>query len=280
MARTITIIHKEILDDIAANEALSDVLTSTSIYAVFRAFSYVIASAIFLLEKMFDQHIIETNTIIFNQKSGRKSWYKFMALQFQYGFDLVEDKDYYDNNGVDESLVLSSKIIKYAAVDEAQESSRVIIKVAREINGVLSPLTQDQYDAFVYYINEIRWAGTEISIINYLADQLYLNIQVKRDALVLDQNGMSILNGNYPINDAILEFMKELPFDGDLRLSGLVDKLQVISGVIDVTVLSAESSWINPTTGGYGVPQPIFISKKAESGYFEVVNFDNIAYVV
>ena len=113
-----------------------------------------------------------------------------------------------------------------------------------------------------------------------MPDQLYLNIQIKRDALVLNSNGMSILNGNYPVVDAIQDFMKELPFNGELRLSALVDKLQKVTGVIDATILSAQSAWINPDTSGYGIPQPIFISKIAESGYYEVVNYDTISYVV
>ncbi|MGZ9677542.1 hypothetical protein [Flavobacterium sp. GNP001] len=117
-------------------------------------------------------------------------------------------------------------------------------------------------------------------MINYLPDRLFLNIQIKRDALVLDANGMSIQNANNPVNEAIQEFMKELPFDGDLRLSALVDKMQAAPGVIDATLLSAESSWIRPELNGYGTPQPIYISKVAESGYYEVVTFENITYVV
>ncbi|MNG06994.1 hypothetical protein D3C84_902770 [compost metagenome] len=91
---------------------------------------------------------------------------------------------------------------------------------------------------------------------------------------------MSIQDANYPVNEAIQQFMKELPFDGDLRLSALVDKLQKVPGVLDATIVSAASAWINPGIDGYDIPQPIYISKVAESGYFEVVTFDNIDYVV
>lgn len=280
MARTITTIHKGILDSIVANEVLSPYLTSTSIYAIYRAFSYVIATAIWLLESFFDQHTTEVNAIILNQKSGRKPWYRDMALRFQYGFDLVPDKDYFDNGMATDEDIEDSKIIKYAAVSESEETSRVILKIAGETSGVLSPINEEQYEAFDAYIDEIRWAGVQYSIINYLPDQLYLNIQIKRDPLVLNSTGMSILNGNHPVQEAIQEYMKELPFNGELQLSLLVDKLQKVTGVIDATILSAQSAWINPDTSGYGVPQPIFISKVAESGYYEVVNFDNINYVV
>lgn len=280
MARTITTIHKGILDDIAANETLNAYLTSTSVYAIYRVFSYVIATSIWVMENLFDQHVVEVNTTILNQKSGRLPWYRDMALKFQYGFDLVSDKDYFDNGTATDAEIEDSKIIKYAAVSESDETSRVILKIAGETNGVLSPINEEQYNAFDAYIDEIRWAGVQYSIINYLPDKLYLNIQIKRDALVLDANGLSILNGNYPVVEAIQEYMKELPFNGELRLSALVDKLQKVTGVIDATILSAQSAWINPDTSGYGTAQPIYISNVAESGYYEVANFDTISYVV
>jgi hypothetical protein len=45
----------------------------------------------------------------------------------------------------------------------------------------------------------------------------------------------------------------------------------------DATLISAESSWIDPHRTG---TERHNISKIAESGYFEIVTFDNIAYVV
>jgi len=281
MARSLASIHKLMLDDIASNEVLSTKLTSPSLYAVFRNFTYIIAVAIWLLEGFFDKHRAEVDNKILNQKSGRLSWYRTMALQFQFGFDLVPDKDYFNNGNATAEQIAASKIIKYAAVNEATESSRVILKIAGEVGGVLVPFTNPaQVQAIAYYVNEFRIAGVNVTIVNYAADQLYLNLQIKRDALLIDANGLSIANGNYPVNDAIAKFMKELPFNGELRLSALVDKLQLIPGVIDATVLSAQSAWINPQTNGYGTPQPIFISKVAESGYFKVVNYNSIAYVV
>lgn len=280
MARPLASIHKLMLDDIISNEVLSTKLSSPSLYAIFRNFTYIVAVAIWIFEGFFDQHRVETDDKILNQKSGRLSWYRTMALQFQFGFDLVPDKDYFDNGNATAEQIAASKIIKYAAVNEATESSRVILKIAGETNGELSPFTDaDQIEAIEYYVNEFRIAGVVVTIINYAADQLYLNLQIKRDALVIDSTGMN-REGRFPVLEAIAEFMKELPFNGELRLSALIDKLQLIPGVIDATVLSAQTAWINPATNGYGIPQPVFISKVAESGYFKVVNYDSIAYVV
>lgn len=284
MARTLTQIHNAILQDIASNAVLAAALTSNSLYAIFRLFTFIIASAIFIHEGFFDQHSQEINTMIYNQKSGRVSWYKTMALNFQYGFDLVQDKDYFDNGNATQEEIEASKIIKYSAVNESDNESRVIIKIAGETDGSLSHFTDlNQVEAIEAYFKEIKWPG-KITIINYKADKLYLNIQIKRDPLRLTHDGMDKGpdGGNYPVVEALKEFMKELDFNGELKLSAMVDKMQGIPGVLDATVLSAQSAWIDPLLegDGYGVPQPINISKVAESGYFEIVTFDTISYVV
>jgi hypothetical protein len=280
MARSITQIHNGMLNDIASSEVLSIHLTSSSKYALFRLFTYIVATAIWISESFLDQHTFEVNDKLANQKSGTKTWYRIMALRFQYGFDLVTDKDYFDNGNATEDQIEASKIIKYSAVSESNDESRIIIKIAGEQDGVLVNFTDpSQVEAIKAYFKDIKWPG-KITIINYLADRLYLNIQIKRDALVLDDNGMSKLNANYPVNEALQEFMKELKFNGELQLSSLIDKIQIVPGVLDATLLSAQSTWIDPEFDDYGTPQPIFISKVAESGYFKIVTFDNINYVV
>jgi hypothetical protein len=281
MARTVTQIHNGMLTDITSNEVLSEYLNSSSRYAIYRLFTFIIAFAIWVFENILDQHFFEINDKLANQKAGTLPWYRTMALRFQYGFDLVQDKDYFDNGLANTEHIENSKIIKYCAVNEAKDSSRVIIKIAGEVEGVLSDFTDPaQVEAIEAYFEEIKVAGTKITIINYKADQLFLNLKIKRDALILTDTGMSKENRNYPVNEALQEFMKELKFNGELQLSSLIDKIQLVPGVLDATLLNAESSWIDPELDGYGIPQPIFISRVAESGYFKIVTFDNINYVV
>jgi hypothetical protein len=290
MGRTKKQIKAEITTHFMANEKLAadyGYAAGASFDAEFSLVSLenilfeIVALALFIHELFFDQHTKEVNERLANEKAGTKPWYRTMALRFQFGFDLVADKDYFDNGSTTDEQIALSKIIKYAAVNEAADSSRVILKIAGETNGVLSDFDNpSQVEAIEAYINEIRVAGVQVTIINYKADRLYLNLQIKRDALVLDESGMSKLDANYPVVEALQEFMKELDFNGELRLSALVDKLQIIPGVLDATLISAESSWIDPAVSGYGTPQPIFVSKIAESGYFEIVTFDNINYVV
>lgn len=279
MARQIEVIEKEMFDRINSNENLSS-LNSTSKVANYRLFIFIVSFSIRALEVLFDLHKKEVDDKLANQKSGTLPWYRTMALKFQYGFDLIKDHDYYDNSNVTSQQIENSKIIKYAAVGESDTDSRVIIKIAGETSGKLSPIEPEQKKTFDAYIKEIKWAGVSITVVNYRPDKLYLEIQIKRDVLVLDKNGMSIKNAGYPVIEALSEYMKELPFDGDLRLSAIVDKLQKVPGVLDATIISSKSAWINESVNDYDLPQPFSISKIPVSGYFEVVTFENIEYVV
>lgn len=240
----------------------------------------ILSFSIFLLEQLFNQHTEEVDDKLYNQKSGRLPWYRYMALKFQYGFDLLTDSDEFDNEGVTSDQIETSKIIKYAAVNEGDVHGTIIVKIAGEDDGVLAPISEAAQISIEAYFEEIKYAGSRIRVINYLHDRLYLTLQIYRDPLVLDDNGVSILNGNKPVEEAIEAYMKELPFDGELELESLVDKLQLVKGVITAHLIGALSSWITPSTGGYGVPTPINVKRIPESGYFQVVNFDNVEYVV
>jgi len=280
MARSIEQIQNEIISAKESNSDLAE-LTSTSKTAVWRLITFVIAFSIYALEKLFDIHKAETDDKIALLKPHTARWYRQKALAFQYGYPLVTDSDVYDNTNVSEEQLTLSKIVKYSAVTESKEGV-VIVKIATENGGILSPISDVQKESFKAYIAEIKDAGVNINTINFLPDKLYLNMKVYYDPLVLDARGNSIISGGKPVEEAIKQYLKELPFNGELVLAHLVDRLQEVEGVLIPQIDSAESSWINDENNSttYAAPEAIDVKKIPVSGYFEVVNFDLIKYVV
>lgn len=252
-----------------------DGLTSTSKVAIWRLFFYIVAVSIWALEKLFDLHKAEVDDTLETLMPHTARWYRNKALAFQYGFDLLADSDEFDNNGYTEEQVEASKIVKYSAVVEAEADSRLIVKIATEDGSeTLTPVTAEQFTAFIGYMAEVKDAGVRVTVINYLPDRLKLSLRIVRDPLVLDGNGMHLRNANYPVNEAIQEFMKELPFNGKLSLQALVDKVQAVSGVSDLSLDLAQTAWIDSETDSYGDWQNIDISTIPVSGYF-YVNLDD-----
>lgn len=280
MARSVDTIYADLIAKKESDSNL-DALNSTSKTAIWRLWLYILAYATNVLESLFDKHYTEVTSIITELKPHTMRWYRQKALAFQYGFDLISDTDIFDNGTATEEQIEASKIIKYAAITEATTESRLVLKIATEDNaGKLAPITLGQESAFIPYIEEIKDAGVAITVINYLPDILKLNLRIYYDPLVLTSTGISIRTGKKPVEDALNEFMKELPFNGELVLNSLIDKLQKTEGVKIPHLVQAASKWIDTALDDYGNFENISVKKIPVSGYFEIENFDNIEYVV
>lgn len=290
MARTYKQIKSDITTPFMANETLAveyGFVAGAEFDAEFSIVSFenitfsIVASAIFLVEQIFDTHKKEINDIIEAKMPHRPSWYRTKALAFQYGFYLIQDTDKYDNTGYTDEEIEASKVIKYAAVTKS--GGQLYIKIASETAGVLAPIAPEVKAAFDYYIEEIADCGVKYLVINNLPDILDLGIQIFRNPLILDENGMrlGITGGGYPVEDAINEYMKELPFNGELVLAHLVDKLQQVEGVNIPHIYNATSQAVDLNNPGTYLPaEYINVKTVPQAGYFAISNFSNISYVV
>lgn len=261
------------------SEALQD-LTSDSKTSVWGNFIWIIAYAINLLREMFVQHKVEMHELIASKKLHNGIWIRNKLLSFQYGFSLIPETDVWDNEEKTDEEIETSQIIKYAAVTESQDERRVICKIATEAGGELSPLGSGQIEAVSEWLKEIKPAGVPYTVISYSPDKLLLGLRVFRDALLLDNNGVHRITGEEPVKDALKAYLKELPFNGELRIQELANALEIVEGVRIVQVDYLQSSWVSAELGTYGDYQAIDVRKVPESGYFVFENFDEISYHV
>ena len=277
MARSIQEIQN-LIYQAKAQEPVLESLNSTSKVAIWRLWVYIIAVAIWSLEKLFDQHRADIDKRLAELKPHTARWYRSKALAFQYGFDLLPDSDTFNNQGHTEEAIEASKIVKYSAVIESKNEGRLIVKIAGEQGEQLQPITEPQKQAFEAYLQEIKDAGVRLSVVNYQPDVLHLQMKIVYDPLVLDSNGQSIIHATHPVETAIKSYLKRLPFNGELVLAHLIDALQQAEGVKIPHLVLAQSK--NITSGGdYGAFETIEISKIPTAGYFSIDNFNDITYV-
>lgn len=279
MFRTITEIQESIFKTKAGLEELNG-LNSTSKTAVWRLWIYIMAFCIYTLERLFDAHSADVTTKIESEKAHTPAWYRKQALDFQYGFTFDENLGLFDDENATKEQVEASQIIKYCAVNESEDESTLIVKIAGETDGVLNPITPEQITSFTAYMKRVRDVGVKVNVINYPADYLKLDLKIEYDPLVLDANGMNQRTGAFPVNNALQEFLKELPFNGELILAKLVDKLQLIEGVRIPTINAAWSKWIDKDQLDVYVDySEIQIKRIPESGYFKLDLETTIDYV-
>lgn len=265
MARSITTIQNEIIAQVQGDATLAPLLTSTSRVAIWRLMTYVVAVAIWTLETLFDIHVADVNETISRLKPHSLRWYAEKATAFQYGYNLVADADFYDNTGIDETTIEASKVVAYAAVVEQDRGLR--IKVAKDSGVDLAALSTPELDAFIEYMRRVKDAGVRLNITTGTADSLKLSIQLYYNPLVLNSAG-GRLDGTLsePVQDAVKEYLKNLPFNGVFVLQNLVDVLQVVDGVVISHVVSAQAQY------GALPFQSFSVKYLPDAGYLRIAN--------
>ena len=233
MARTITEIHNELLAAKAAESDL-DGLTSTSNAAIWRLMLYVVAVSINIQEQLHDvfKSEVETSLLV---KNGNLKWYQFEILKWQFGYGLVWDGNGFVYDEVDEAAKLATQV----SVTEVVEGSFpvLLVKVATGEIGSLTALSEVKLASLTAYVEQKKIAGTKIRLTSNDADLLKIYLEIYYNPLF----DLSEVSTN--VEFTITNYIQALPFDSNLYLSKLIDKIQAVEGVNDVKFTSASATY-------------------------------------
>ncbi len=239
MAQDISDIQQEIIDAVQDDDTLSAKLTSTSKTAIWRLKTYCIAVGIYLLQLLFDEMVEEVDTALEQRLTHNAYWYSTMAKAFQYGYELEDESDTYEEEDED------AQIVTQAAVVEV--NGTLYIKIAKGSDGELSPLSTsdpDELTPFTEYMARVKDAGVAIEVVNDEGDELRLVIDIYYDPLVLNDEGALLTDtGTYPAYDTIKDFVTSLSFNGEFIPAELVDALQETEGVDIPEILSVATKY-------------------------------------
>jgi hypothetical protein len=263
MARTIAEIQAAIVAAVQADTTLAG-LTSTSATALWRLLARVVASAIFAFEVINDTFRAALLAEVEALKPHTLRWYQEKALLFQYGSDLPEDSDNYDNSALDDATIAAQRIIAQAAATES--NGTVTVKVAREVSGALAPLSSPQFSSLSSYLNEVKDAGVDLDPLNQDGDKLTVAATIYYDPLVLTSSGARIDGAlAQPVQDAIKAYLRALPFNGVLIRSALFDVLQGVDGVYTPILSSVQAGRFDAVSLG-----EVQVQYLPYAGYFKL----------
>lgn len=217
----------------AANQPAIDMFNSTSRVAIWKILFYAIAFCINALEVIYDLFKTETEDIIATLKPHSARWYAEKAKEFEYGYNLVAESDYYDNTGLTQQQIDDSAVVAYSAVVEQIRGIR--IKVARLVGSELAALPTPELTAFTAYMEQIKDAGIKLLITSTAADNIKSTLRIYYNAQVLGADG-SRNDGTdaTPIQTAFKNYLKNLPFNGLFVPQLMIDHLQAVEGVVIV----------------------------------------------
>ncbi len=268
MARTLdnikTLITNKYVSEMAAIGETVDPTTWSAV-SLERLVIYVFAFCQFVLEQIFDTHKADVESIIANKTPHRINWYANKVLDFMFGYDLIADQDIYDTTGLSESDIATAKVVAHCTVTDRADI--LTIKVAKNNGSDLEPLSNTELAALQSYMHKIKDAGVFLTFVNEAADSLLANISIQYNAMILDENGVDILSGIETVKNAVKDYLKSLPFNGEFSLQALVDVLQKVDGVVYANLKSirvkATISSIYQDVTTYYIPA---------SGYLRIIN--------
>lgn len=252
MARTIAEIYDRMLfekqtmstlnalqPNVSTFQNLLNDLTSASQVAVWRTMYFVLAVAIWLHELKFDEHKEWVENRAEELRVGTTLWYYNKALEFQYGDALVLIDGEYKYASVN----TATKIVKLCSVNEI--NGQLFMKIAKlNASNVPVQLTTLELDAFKAYMQKIKFAGTIINSVSRPADLLQIAYRVYIDPLIINSNGELISNPSIkPIENAIVNYCKNLPFNGIFSVTELTDQLQSVPGVLNPVFENASAQY-------------------------------------
>ncbi|WP_443937104.1 baseplate J/gp47 family protein [Pedobacter sp. MW01-1-1] len=253
MARTPEEIQLQIIAE-KENHSQLTALDSVSNTAIWRLWVFITAQIIYYFEVLQDVFKAEVQAIIDNNQYGTLTWWYNSIKAYQDADLLLFIDNVFKYSAVD----LDKRIIKYCSITD--NAGNLQIKVAKQVNNEPVVLTSNELDGVVDYVNDIRPAGTRITVSSLAADLIKVRLNVYYNANLT----LEIVQAN--VEAAITNYLANIQFDGIFYVNKLIDAIQTVPGVINdqVNVLELAAK-------GSGDDYINFSSKwLAKSGYFKI----------
>lgn len=293
MARSISEIKAEIAQTFISQDAIVTAYGLDGKKSFDKAFSpisvesimfYVVASCMWVLEKLFDRHSEEVSERIEQMRPHTLRWYVAKTLAYMHDKDLIMEDgvavaDYYDTSGMTGEEIEKKRIVKYAVATE--DNTQVLIKVAKkDNNGQPTQLKPVELAGLKHYLSQVKDAGVSIRVLNEPADTMNAELLVIFDPAVLKAeylDGEADAGQEYRhisltrvdddtvdvINEAVSRVISQLPFNGEYRNSDLMKAVQEVEGVRVADIVKVETA-----PGGANLYTPVVGYRRPQSGYY------------
>ena len=239
MARTQTDILRQINEVADKHAELAELQSNASRVSVWGYVKQTTAFAIRTIEELFDTHKAEVQAIINEQRIGTTGWYATQARRYQKGHKLalIDGRPGYTR---DEPEV---RILSHVAIEEDTTNGTIKVKVVKagDAPGApYTPLETEELQAFQTYLNAITFAGLRTEASSSAAVGIKVVAKVQVDAQLIATDGTAIDGTDSPVDEAVKNYLRNLPFNGILRRTALVDAIQAVPGVVDVRITALQ----------------------------------------
>lgn len=213
---------------------------NSSKLSVLDAFTWVVAACIWSFENILDVFKFDINLILQNRINGTPAYYSKMLLEYQSGDQLAVDESgirfYYPN--VDESKRIITRVSYSEYNIEGYLDKGLLLKVASGSPGGYKKIEREEILKVQEYINQIKFAGTFVSVVSREGDILIPKLTVYHDGTLSDDE----LYTN--IESALNDFIANVEFNAVVYSQKIIDAIQAVEHVIDVYVGSDQGIYV------------------------------------
>lgn len=229
MARTLTSIYTE------AKETRDKYLEQTeyknsSRMSIMDAFTWVVAACIWTFDNLLDVFKVDIVNDLSNRINGTPAYYVNAILKFQNGDSLLmnDEGTSFSYSTIDES----KRIITCASYSEYSEEGfydkALLLKVAKGQPGAYERLSEEELIRARAYINQIKFAGTNVNVVSRKGDVIIPKVIVYHDGAETED----VVYTN--IENSLNDFIANMSFDGYVYTQKIIDAIQKAEHVVDV----------------------------------------------
>lgn len=260
MARTINEIQQTMMDGIVAERP--DL--SSSAAAEWRLWTRVVATAIYLFEVVLDRFRTEVDETADKIAPGTVRWYIEQCRRFQDGHELLFDEKtaqlYYAEDDPE------ARIIDVVAVTEGADALSIKVATLDDQNRIV-PLSADQLRNFAGYIDAIKFAGVEVTVVSTTADAVRYDMEVFYDPTV------PATTVRERVVNALDAFRTGADFNATLYRQRFIAAVMAAEGVVTVDLKKLERKGASAEAF-----QTVAVADELEAGYFDYTDDSTLSF--
>lgn len=249
--RTIKEIQEQIINELNSGTRIK---LSASKVAEWRLWTFVMASAIYTFEVLLSVFKKEIDAVADRIIPGTPRWYADQCKRFQFGHKLVFDpqtaKMYYVDDDPESRIVTTVAIV--------EKPKQLFLKVAKTLQEEIVPLSSEELYDFKGYVNQIKFAGIETSVISTTADLIRYNLTV----YYTPSTPSAVIKEN--ITQALDTFRGKQGFDSRFYRQRLIDAVLSVEDIVTAEFIS-----ISRKSTSMGDFKEVGITSILEAGYFD-----------
>lgn len=200
--------------------------------SVIDAFTWVASACVWSFDNILDVFQNDVALDLQNKVNGTPAYYGNALLKYQAGDSLRmnDEGTAFSYAQVDEDKRIITRVSYSELKEEGFYDSKLVYKVAKGAAGKYERLTEDELVGARAYLKQIAFAGTALELVSRRGDLLVPKCTIYYDGAVTQDE----LYQN--IEESLDSYVANLDFDGRVYVQGIVDALQKVEHVVDVSL--------------------------------------------